>query len=186
MTIEKNEDGGLVFRDMDPLLTTLLRQIPGAANPGGHEGALDRLYCDPVSPEDPNAEEMTEEWNEYVQPEIRELFQSAIETVVDDLAKMEETQVELDGDKYAFSTLNIPPQHLLAWVNGLNQARIVLACRHGFEEQDMNRVSDTPFESAREFALWQVNLYGDLQHELVRVLDGDDYSEFDDDIPQLD
>ena len=72
----------------------------------------------------PNEKEICAEWKLYVEPELRRLFESATETVASDLQ-------QLNGNEKPFAncTLRIPVEHTDAWLNALNQARLVIAAK---------------------------------------------------------
>ena len=122
--------------ELDPFLAELLRQIPASANP---------------------------EWKMYVEPELRRLFQSATETVADDLE-------QLNGDEKTFAnrTLRIPAKHSDAWLSALNQARLVIAAKNNFTENELNDHFRSPIGSRRDLSLFQVNFYGFLQEFILR------------------
>jgi len=161
MNIEIEPDGSYLFTDIDALIISVFRRIPDAANPEGNEMAEGRLYVDPVSMDLPEADSICEEWSEWVHPDLKFLFESALETIREDLDSVQEKKVK--NEKSTLYSMRIPPSHAEAWLNGLNQARLVLAAKYGFDEEDMNRELDVPFLSEREFALWQVNFYAWLQ-----------------------
>ena len=66
------------------------------------------------------------------EPELRRLFQSATETVAADLQ-------QLNGNEKPFAncTLRIPTEHADAWLNALNQARLVIAAKNNFNEGEL-------------------------------------------------
>ena len=99
----------------------------------------------------------------YVEPELRRLFQSATETVAGDLE-------QLNGDEktLATRTLRIPAKHSDAWLSALNQARLVIAVKNNFTENDLNDHFRSPIGSRRDLSLFQVNFYGFLQEFILR------------------
>jgi hypothetical protein len=67
-----------------------------------------------------------------------------------------------DGD-----SVRLPVRHLDAWIHALNQARLALAARHEFTDQELER--ETPVEGGpRAAVLFQMHFYGLLQEFLLR------------------
>jgi hypothetical protein len=99
----------------------------------------------------------------YVEPELRCLFQTATETVAQDLQ-------QLNGNENSFAnrTLRIPSKHVDAWLNALNQARLVIAAKNNFTENELNDHFRSPIGSRRDLSLFQVNFYGFLQEFILR------------------
>src|SRR4051812_21053183 len=112
----------LEISELDPFLAELLRQVPASTRPEGDVGAETRVYSSPIATNDPA---VCAEWKTFVQPELRRIFQSATETVASDLE-------QLNGNEKTFAnrTLRIPCAHADAWLNALNQARLVIAARN--------------------------------------------------------
>lgn len=154
----------LEISDLDPFLAELLRQVPESTNTEGVEGARQRLFS---SPAPASQGEICAEWKLYVEPELRRLFQTATETVATDLQ-------QLNGSTKPFAncTLRIPANNADAWLNALNQARLVIACKYNFSEAELRDHYRSPIGSRRDLGLFQVNFYGFLQefilHELER------------------
>jgi hypothetical protein len=149
------EDGGLVFGDLDEFLTELLRRLPECAATDD-EPARKRMFGRPTGGKDPEADE---EWQEVVQPELRELFQSHVDAVSADLAGL----TQEDG----VGLLRVPPEHARAWVHTLNQARLALAARHDVTEADMEGRQAVE-EEDKAFALFQIEIYGLILGFLLR------------------
>ena len=152
----------LELSELDPFLAELLRQIPASANPEGVAAAETRIFS---SPADPGRTEQCREWKLYVEPELRRLFRSATETVAADLE-------QLNGKEKPFAnrTLRIPTEHADAWLNALNQARLVLAAKHQFSESELCDHYRSPVGSRRALSLFQINFYGFLQEFILREL----------------
>ena len=150
--------------ELDPFLAELLRQIPASANPEGLEAAEQRLFSSPTNGKEP---EICAEWKLYVEPELRRLFQTATETVAADLE-------QLNGNEKNLSTrtLCIPSKHADAWLNALNQARLVIAAKYNFTDGELGEHFRSPIGSRRDLSLFQVNFYGFLQEFILRELDG--------------
>ncbi|MGZ5537078.1 MAG: DUF2017 family protein [Chthoniobacterales bacterium] len=158
----RRQDDVLELSELDPFLAELLRQIPESTNPEDNDAARDRLFCLPA---DSSEKEMCKEWKQYVQPELRRLFQTATETVAADLKP-------LNGKSKPFAncTLRIPTEHAEAWLNALNQARLVIASKYGFTEGELCDHYRSPIGSRRDLGLFQVNFYGFLQEFILHEM----------------
>jgi hypothetical protein len=158
--IRRTAEGGVVVSGLDRVLYGVLRGVPDAADPRGNGRALDRLYPPPADSEEG---QLVNDWHEFVQPDLQHLFESANETVRRDLAHASDSS---DG-----MTVRIASEHVGAWISSLNQARLVLAARHNFQEADMD--SELPLAplTPRDFALLQIHLYGFIQESLIRLVD---------------
>ena len=161
MEIRRRNDQ-IEISELDPFLAELLRQIPASANPDGVQAAKQRLFSPPSNGKQT---ELCAEWRIYVEPELRRLFQTATETVVADLQ-------QLNGNEKSFAnrTLRIPAKHADAWLSALNQARLVIAAKNNFTENELNDHFRSPIGSRRDLSLFQVNFYGFLQEFILREL----------------
>ena len=152
----------LQISDLDPFLAELLRQIPPSTSPEGAPAADARLFSRPSA-----EKEICAEWKSYVEPELRRLFRTASETVTADLA-------QLNGNEKSLSncSLHIPIQHADAWLNTLNQARLVIATKYKFSDEELNDHDRSPIGSRRDLGLFQINFYGFLQEFILREIGG--------------
>lgn len=152
----------LEISELDPFLAELLRQIPESTKAEGAEAAQQRLFS---SPAQASEREICAEWKVYVEPELRRLFQTATETVATDLQ-------QLNGSTKPFAncTLRIPTQNAEAWLNALNQARLVIAAKYNFSEVDLCDHYRSPIGSRRDLGLFQVNFYGFLQEFILHEM----------------
>jgi hypothetical protein len=154
----------LQISQLDPLLVELLQRIVASADPSGSEAAEQRLFSKPS--EDPEESTLYEDWREYVEPELRHIFQSALDVISGDLVTLKE-----DSPK-AGSTLTIPMNHVESWIHGLNQARLALSARYAFTEEDMDRILPLAGDP-HSLALLQVRFYGILQELFLQELDSE-------------
>ena len=94
-------------------------------------------------------------------------FSSATETVAEDLK-------QLCGNEKTFAncTLRIPTDHADAWLNALNQARLVIAAKNNFTDGELCDHYRSPIGSRRDLSLFQVNFYGFLQEFILREVCG--------------
>jgi hypothetical protein len=163
--IETTPDGGILLAGLDIFLVELLRQIPDAASAEDSAAVGERLFSPPAAAEE---EQFLGEWSEFVQPGLRQLFESSMETVKGDLVNVAAQQ---DEDSREFG-LRLPAPHIDAWLNALNQARVALAARHGFTGEEMDSGVPAELTSRRELALLQVQFYGYIQECLLHLIHG--------------
>ncbi len=162
MQIVRTKDGTFIISGLEPPLGEIFAAIPEAADPGDSAAARRRLYPAPSL-----EREICEEWREYVEPGLRDWFQSAVEIVQSDLRPLQE-----GGE-----TLTIEPEHVDAWLNALNQARLSLAARFAVADPDMELALSPVIrherERQREWALFQIHFYDLVQERLIRGIEGD-------------
>ena len=161
MNVCRGNDG-LEISELDPFLAELLRQIPEATAVDDAPAAKARIHTAPA-----RDEEFCKEWQTYVTPELKRLFRSASETVAADLK-------QLCGKEKSFAnrTLRIPNEHADAWLNALNQARLAIAAKNDFTENELGDCYRSPIGSRRDLSLFQVNFYGFLQELILREMLG--------------
>ncbi len=153
----------LEISELDPFLAELLRQIPESTSTDGVESAQQRVFS---SPAPASEQEICAEWKLYVEPELRRLFRSATETVAADLQ-------QLNGSTKPFGncTLRIPIENAEAWLNALNQARLVIAAKYNFTDGELCDHYRSPIGSRRDLGLFQVNFYGFLQEFILQEME---------------
>ena len=170
----RERPGGLTLIGLDPFFVQLLRQIPECADPGENKLANARLFSPPSRRSDP---QLKRDWEQFVYPELRSLFESARDTVLKDLSRMKPEIVsgteELEANKESDTTfrLQIPAKHYDAWLSALNQARLALGAKYHFEEGDLGDRERLPFVNERDYRLFQVNFYGHLQERILMRLE---------------
>ena len=151
MLIRRSNDH-LLLDQLDIFSLEILRLIPTSANPDGNLEAEDRLFSKPESVRG----KFSEDWEAYVKPELRHLFQSAITTVESDLKCPVESPGDVGVPHYS---LRVPFNHMEAWVSAVNQARLVIATRHRFDTEDLERSLPEFIESPLDMALLQIHIY---------------------------
>jgi len=157
-----NETTILIAR-IDPVIAELLRRIIPSADPGDNERARARIFSAPTS--DPEEDRFAEDWQEYIEPGLAKLFQSALEVIEGDLKHLHPDPATGEA------TVSIPSDHLEQWIHGLNQARLVLSERYKLNEDDVDPET-LPASDPRAFLLLQMHLYAQLQLLFLRLLDG--------------
>ena len=179
------QPSAIVLEEIEPFFIDVLRQLPGDADPGDHPAARARLFSEPMTSAD-DGDEFLEDWKNLVEPEIRDLFLSAREIVADDLAALPASGLppaaaeSTEGGDELFNpvafvptehSLKIPAAHMEAWLRVLNQARLVLAARRGFDQKSMDRERPfPPFTAPHERDMFKINFYDDIQHLLMEEM----------------
>ena len=161
MRVRVVEDQMVEISEMDSLCCECLQQIVVSARSDDHPAVQQRLYSSPTQGRNATLER---DWKNYVEPDLREFFLSTQQVVARDLDCLILEQENADA------RLCIPVKHLDEWIHCLNQARLALATRYKFDEQDMDAPTP-PGVNARSLALFKVHLYGFLQECFLRELD---------------
>ncbi|MEO6742115.1 MAG: hypothetical protein ABIP20_17865 [Chthoniobacteraceae bacterium] len=84
-------DSGWVFDEMSPFIAELLRILPACAAPED-DAARKRIFSSPTSGDEPEADD---DWREYVEPDLRELFKTHVDVVTADLRGIRASEVSL-------------------------------------------------------------------------------------------
>lgn len=164
MQITRPDENTVLLSQLDALLAELFRRVPASADPGDNAAARARLFSAPT--QDPAEKGLLDDWRDYIEPELASLFLSTREVIANDLHALRIDQ------KSGEASLSIPVSHLENWIHGLNQARLALAARHNFSDEEMEH--SLPIQGdPRTIALLQVRFYGILQELFLRELEGD-------------
>lgn len=161
MHFRRHPSGDIEFSDVRSPFTELLAEIPLAA--ARHEGAWARLYPNPLDPGADAAQEAAQDWRELVHPGLKHLFASSRDIVSADLAGMKSS-----GES---AQCVIPRAHFDAWINTLNQARIVMVEENHFSDRELSGQDPVDTGTRRGLLLFMVNFYGELQQFLVEASD---------------
>lgn len=154
-----NSGRALRFAHLDPQLAQLICMAPDAARAGAsHPASRQRLFPDPSGDKSFNAE-----WQEIVQPSLAKLFLSASEQVTADLTQSQAHQPDEDG----MCSIEIPLEHVDAWLNCLNAARLSLAEQFDFTDNELAETGPSHVDSPRSLALLQIHFYAILQECLI-------------------
>lgn len=147
---------GLVLSEIPAAQLRMLKQVALHADPSGSPAASERLYQSPVKqPQNVTDEELVDDWQEFVMPDLRQEFTRQLDCVANDLsqAQPESTPSPLhddllrededaDEDEDAATSpaatyeLIIPFDHIESWYGALNQARLVMQERYEFPETE--------------------------------------------------
>jgi hypothetical protein len=155
MHFRQHTSGALEIFDLHPLLAGLVTELPNVA--GRHEKARARLFPDPVGQGE--HEELRSDWTDHVQPELERFFASSRAIVARDIA----------GLPPEANRLLIPCGHADAWLNCLNQARLIIVEENLFTEAEMDHRQPPDLSTRRGLALLKVHFYAHLQEALVEV-----------------
>lgn len=132
-------DGSLSFTQIHALEAGALLAIPQNADPTDVPEAEERLFPPPLeeaAQEPLDWEEqsaMQSDWQEFVVPELRELFDSSLDRVQENLRQLSPAPVEThqppqppDAPAPNFALI-IPGELAEDWYRAMNQARLVMA-----------------------------------------------------------
>ena len=133
MKLTATEGGALELEEIPPFLFELLKAVPLRA--ASSDPQVENRFF-PAPAED---ELLVEDWKSLVQPELHELFLSAREVVQADLRS-----ASITGEGIS---MEIPSNHMDAWLNTLNQSRLAIAEENNFGEKDLSE--ETPRTPAR-------------------------------------
>lgn len=146
--------------DIHPLFAEMLAELPRAAS--RHDGARSRLYPDPIGSDSADAiGEDLEDWREHVHPELEQLFAGSREKVSADLGGF--------GAKSGSLRCVIPRENIDAWLNALNQARLVIVEENKFCERELSGAEPPDLSTRRGLSLLKVHFYAHLQELLVEA-----------------
>jgi len=159
MKISRPSKEQVQLEDLNEWLIGFLEALPSLPE-DDDERVNSRLFPDP-SPEPA----VCEEWADFVQPSLEEEFAGARQVVRSDLKNLEPS----DDAK-----LIIPLAHAESWVNTLNQARLTLASRHEFTEDELSESAVPYVDDPRSILRFQMDLYALLQEVLIEALDQGD------------
>jgi hypothetical protein len=134
MKVGPTLQGGLRIDVESPLDWMVLRCIPYDAR-GGDFDLADRVSA-PMA-----KDEGVEDWREFVVPDLRDGFNSQLETIEQALAGA--------GDDDEPGQIFIQKGDAELWYGGLNQARLALEERYGFSDEDPTTM--TPGERSAWF-----------------------------------
>lgn len=157
MKLSATDEGALNLEEIPPFLFDLLEAVPQRA--ASQDPRVENRFYPPPAED----ELLQEDWKSLVQPGLQECFLSAREIVISDLRRVSETK---DG-----SMVQIPSNHMDAWLNTLNQARLAIAEENRFGEKDLAGEIVPNASDPRSLALFQISFYGFLQECLVRMQD---------------
>tara|TARA_R110000850_G_scaffold9033_22_gene33379 strand:- start:2138 stop:2707 length:570 start_codon:yes stop_codon:yes gene_type:complete len=154
-----------------------------AAGESFSESTRARLFPSPFAP-DALLEEDTltniEDWQQYVQPDLKDTFVSARDLVSQDLEAvetidandfLEPEQIKMAGGVAELRRLRVPLDHADSWYSVLNQARLLMNEEYELAESDdrllLQLQKAETIDQARILMLAQYELYSAVQSILV-------------------
>jgi hypothetical protein len=158
MRFRRYSDDTFELCEIHPLFAELLAELPRAA--ARHDNARERIYPDPYEPDAVSAEG-SEDWREHVQPELERLFAASRETVSADLGSPRRGASP--------GRCLIPRDHIDAWLNALNQARLVIVEENQFGERELSGAESPDLSTRRGLSLLKEHFYAHLQELLVEA-----------------
>ena len=161
MLIRRLKENSIELMDIEPIEAELLRQVPGVCDSGGDSRSEARLFS---SPADSSEGQFLNDWTEYVRPELKHLFLSARNTVKEDLEKLSDFPGRL-------GKLIVPRAHGDAWLNALNQARLILATKFNFSDRELSLHEAPKWFSRRDLILQQINFYAEIQERMIDAIE---------------
>ena len=145
------------LREIHPLFASLLVELPKLA--ARHKKAQARLYPDPTG--GAGEAQLRRDWKEHVRPELERLFSTSRETVARDLQSL---GLHGQGNRVV-----IPDPHLDAWLNALNQARLIIVEENQLAESDLDHREPPDLATRRGLSLLKIHFYAHLQELLVEA-----------------
>jgi hypothetical protein len=159
LSVQPLDEKRILISGIPAVLAAMLRELPEILELRDSPDARARLYPNPTNGND----KINREWHQMAGPELRHLFVSAGETVTRDLTALRADKENGEAWQVAF-----PIEHVPAWMNALNQARLILGEVHKMDEVEMNRTDFDP-QSARHMAALRIHLLGYLLHLFVEL-----------------
>jgi hypothetical protein len=145
------ERGHFAFEGISVILAVLLQEVPAILDSRHEPPSRERLFPAPTQSD----AEWNETWRQLVTPELESLFHTAGETMARDLAALSPQ----DKDETSYR-VEIPREHLNAWMSALNQARLILAAQHDITEQDMDIEERVNTYDRRSVAVMKIKFLG--------------------------
>jgi hypothetical protein len=164
MLIRRLKGNSIELTDIEPIEAELLRKVPSVCDTGGDSRAEARLFSNPA---DSSERQFLSDWDEFVRPELRHLFLSARKTVEEDLGKLSD-RLGRPG------RLVVPCAHSDAWLNTLNQARLILATKFDFTDEELSMHEAPQSFSRRDLVLLQINFYAAIQERIIDAVNGEE------------
>jgi hypothetical protein len=160
MYFELSKSGNPLFTKIHPLLAGMLQAV--AVNPWERypEGSV-RLLPSPGQDE-----ELLQDWEDLVQPDLRRHFNSERSVVAEDLSQLKQGK-----EKNPSWSLEIPRDHSNAWLTTLNAHRLALVSEYHLSEADLAEKREPDFSSELGFALMQVNFFAFMQECLIQGIE---------------
>lgn len=155
MELSVSESGTPTLRKINPHGLEILQDIVRHAS-SQHPLAEARFYPDPTTQDDV----LNEDWKGLVQPELHTSFQAARDVVQADLRRLTKCGQLSAGE--------IPLNHINAWLNALNQARLALAEEYQITDVHFSAQLLINADAERRAAYLKMDCYALLQEWLIQ------------------
>ena len=160
MNFEISKRGNLHFSKIHPFLADLIKEVAEDPWEDYPEGGS-RLLPPPGTDE-----ELLMDWADHVQPDLRRRFQEDRLLVSHDIGTM-----KLGKGKHPVWSLEIPEDHVDAWLTTLNALRLAIVTEHGFSEEQLAHKTTPDLSTLHGIALLKVNFYAFLQECLLQGME---------------
>ncbi len=175
---------------LSPAEWHLVAELPSSAAGDAYSAKTrERLFPSPVSPEvlaDEEILEQVEDWENFVQPDLADLFQDARKVVEKDIEGVEtispaelfegDSVPEFLGELPELRRVRVPIENTEAWYSALNQARLLMNEEHDLaesEERLLARMEEAEtIDEDRFLLIAQYELYSAVQVMLVENVMG--------------
>lgn len=164
------DDGGMAFRDVPEGLYRQLVLLSRVCDPESCPDAVRRLHPSPVAIDmvsEELREEIEQDWEAYVRPQLDAVRQEAVAFVMKDLNESTRDEDE-DGDQVRH--FQVPAAHIEAWCHALNTARVVMSEKYRLPLSEYPREKGESVAVARLAAARLCDVYAELLECLVRAI----------------
>jgi hypothetical protein len=162
LTVERNAEGDLDIRNMPAALVYALRELPKLLSEEFPE-STSRIEQAPYGGgnEDGN-EENSADWERHGHPELRHLFESARDLVIEDLQSLKR-----EGLLPPLYRIRIPGTNVTAWLSAIAAARVGLGEVHEVTPEDLEHVRGALFTKERDRGILIIQILGWMQAILI-------------------
>ena len=162
LIVVTSPEGDLELKHVPPALAYALRELPKLLSEEFPESAS-RIEQDPYADviEEGN-DERTEEWARHGHPDLRHLFESARDLVIEDLKGL-----RLERIIPPLYRLRVPGKYLTAWLSARAAARVGLGAAHVVTPEDLERVGGALLPNPRDRGILLIQLLGWMQALLI-------------------
>jgi hypothetical protein len=158
--LARSPDGTLSLLFLPREFAELLLELPSILDADDRPEVRSRRYQDPTDDAETNAE-----WQRMMREELVHLFGEARDVVAQDLELLEKTLDHPIGAR-----LDIPPDHVNAWISALQIARVSLGATHGLDEEPVDVATVLAEPGERAGAMLRIHVLGDLQALLLQEI----------------
>ena len=147
-------NGDLQFHEIDPFFADAIKDLFRSYDKKENRLA-EKIFQFPCKEE----VEFSSDWKEFIEPGLIELLGSCWDIAIADLKKMETVKT----NNALFAEFIISPSHRESWLRVLNFLRLSLAEKYQFTKEEMDAHKMPSIKSAREMAVFQMQLLTMMQ-----------------------